>query len=242
MVRLILLLPLLLVLACSSPEPLAGTGIRVGLDGSIATLDPRLAVEARAARISPLIYSSLLKLDETGRLVPDLVRSWSQPDARTYLFRLNRGVYFHDGREVTADDVRATFAFIMDPRNSSPKGGSYKPVKRIEVIDQYTVKFCLRDISVSFPYALTVGIVPQGSPGGLKSPPVGSGPFRLKHWRPGEEVVLVATLFNLQEPRGGIGKNPELNPVESRLPPEICWVGDQHNLLARSPVLEAKRP
>jgi peptide/nickel transport system substrate-binding protein len=188
----ILLLPLLVIVACGSQETLIGTGMRVGLDGSIATLDPRLAVEARAARIGPLIYSSLLQLDEKGRLVPDLARSWSQPDARIYLFQLRRGVCFHDGREVTAEDVRATFSFIMDPRNGSPKRGSYEPVRRIEVIDRYTVRFVLRDVYVSFPYALTVGIVPQGSPAGLKAPPVGSGPFRLLLWRPGEELVLVA--------------------------------------------------
>ena len=223
MVRLILLLPLLLVLACSSSETLPGTGIRVGLDGSIATLDPRVAVGARAARINPLIYSSLLKLDETGRLVPDLARSWSQPDTRTYLFQLRRGVRFHDGREVTAEDVRSTFAFIMDPSNSSPKRGSYEPVRRIEVIDRYTVKFVLEDISVSFPYALTVGIVPQGSPRGVKSPPIGSGPFRLKHWRPGEEVVLVA------------------NPAYFRGEPRLDWI--QFRVLANTTtrLLEMKK-
>jgi peptide/nickel transport system substrate-binding protein len=223
MARLLLLLPLLLILACNAPETLSGTGIRVGLDGSIATLDPRLAVGARAARIGPLIYSSLLKLDEKGQLVPDLARSWSQPDANTYLFRLHRGVLFHDGREVTADDVRATFSFIMDPRNGSPKRGSYEPVRRIEVIDRYTVKFVLQDISVSFPYALTVGIVPQGSPAGLKSPPVGSGPFRLEHWMPGEEVVLVA------------------NPVYFRGQPRLGWI--QFRVLANTTtrLLEMKK-
>ena len=223
MVRLLALLSLLLVLACGAPETIPGRGIRVGLDGSISTLDPRLAVGARAARISPLIYSSLLKLNDMGRLVPDLARSWSQPDAHTYFFRLRRGIHFHDGREVTADDVRATFEFIMDPRNSSPKRGSYAPVKRIEVIDRYTVKFVLQDISVSFPYALTVGIVPQGSLGRLKSPPVGSGPFRLKQWRPGEEVVLVA------------------NPAYFRGQPKLDWI--QFRVLANTTtrLLEMKK-
>jgi peptide/nickel transport system substrate-binding protein len=223
MVRLTLLLPLLLVLACGSQEDLTGSGIRVGLDGSIATLDPRVAIEARAARIGPLIYSSLLQLDNRGRLVPDLARWWSQPDALTYLFRLHRGVRFHDGREVTAEDVRTTFAFIMDPRNGSPKRVAYEPVRRIEVIDRYTVKFCLHDVSVSFPYALTVGIVPQGSPFRLKSPPVGSGPFCLTHWRPGEEIVLVA------------------NPAYFRGKPRLDWI--QFRVLANTTtrLLEMKK-
>ena len=208
--RLILLLPLLLVLACGSQETIPGKGIRVGLDGSIATLDPRVAVEARAARIGPLIYSSLLQLNEKGRLVPDLARWWAQPDARTYLFRLHRGVRFHNGREVTAEDVRTTFTFIMDPRNGSPKRGSYEPLRGIEIIDRYTVKFCLQDVYVSFPYALTVGIVPQGSPLRHKSLPVGSGPFRLKHWRPGEEVVLVAN-------SAYFGGQPKLDWIQFRV-------------------------
>jgi peptide/nickel transport system substrate-binding protein len=212
--RCLFFLPLLLVVACGSPGTLPGTGIRVGLDGSIATLDPRVAIGARAARIDPLIYSSLLRLDNEGRLVTDLAHWWSQPEARTYLFRLHRGVYFHDGREVTAEDVRATFAFIMDPRNGSPKRGSYEPVRCIEVVDRYTLKFFLDEVSVSFPYALTVGIVPQGSQFRRKSPPIGSGPFRLQRWRPGEEVVLVA------------------NPRYFGGPPRLDWI--QFRVLANT--------
>ena len=208
--RVILLLPLMFVLACGARGNLVGTGIRVGIEGSIATLDPRLAVEARAMQIAPLLYNSLLQVDEKGRLLPDLARSWSQPDARTYLFTLRRGVYFHDGREVTAEDVRATFTFIMDPVHGSPRRGSYEPVNRIEVIDRYTIKFILKNVYVSFPYALTVGICPQGSPEGLKSPPVGSGPFRLERWRPGEELVLVAN------PRY-FGGRPRLDWIQFRV-------------------------
>jgi peptide/nickel transport system substrate-binding protein len=208
--RVILLALILLMMACGSQETLVGTGIRVGLDGSIATLDPRVAVEARAMQIAPLIYSSLLELDEQGNLVPDLAFSWSQPDARTYLFRLRRGVRFHDGREVTAEDVRATFTSIMDPLHGSPKRGSYAPVKAIEVIDRYTVRFVLQYVYCSFPYALTVGICPAGSPWGNRDPPVGSGPFLLKRWRPGEELVLVANSYYF-------GRRPRLDWIQFRI-------------------------
>jgi peptide/nickel transport system substrate-binding protein len=192
MIRAIFLLLLLLMMACGPQGTPAGTGIRVGLEGSIATLDPRLAVEARAMQIDPLIYSSLLQVDARGRLVPDLALAWSQPDARTYLFRLRRGVRFHDGREVTADDVRATFAAIMDSDHRSPRRGSYAAVRAIDVIDRYSVRFVLQEIYCSFPYALTVGICPEGSPWGEKDPPVGSGPFIIQRWRPGEELALIA--------------------------------------------------
>lgn len=192
MFRFIYIVPLLLLLACGSRAALPGKGIKVGLDGSISSLDPRYAVGARAARIASLLYSSLLQLDKKGRLVGDLALTWSQVDEVTYLFRLYQGVRFHDGREVTAEDVRTTFSFIMDPRNGSPTRGSYECVRRVEVMDKYTVRFTLNEINASFPYALTVGIVPRGSPFRLKSPPIGSGPFRLQVWKPGEEVVLLA--------------------------------------------------
>jgi peptide/nickel transport system substrate-binding protein len=208
--RVILLVPILLIMACGSRGSLVGTGIRVGLDGSIATLDPRVAVEARAMQIAPLVYSSLLQLDEKGSLVPDLALSWSQPNERTYLFRLRRGVRFHDGREVTAEDVRATFTAIMDPLHSSPKRGSYESVKTIEVIDRYTVRFVLEHVYCSFPYALTVGICPAGSPWGSKDLPVGSGPFLLKRWRPGEELLLVAN-------PSYYGHRPRLDWIEFRI-------------------------
>jgi peptide/nickel transport system substrate-binding protein len=200
------------MMACGTQETLVGAGMQVGLDGSIATLDPRVAVEARAMQIDPLIYSSLLQVDAQGSLIPDLAQSWSQPDARTYLFRLRRGVCFHDGREVTAEDVRATFTSIMDPLHGSPRRGSYEPVRRIEVIDRYTVRFILEDVYCSFPYALTVGICPHGSTWGGKEPPIGSGPFLLERWRPGEELVLVANPLYF-------GGRPRLDWIRFRILP-----------------------
>ena len=161
-------------------------------------------------QIDPLIYSSLLQVDVKGRLVPDLALAWSQPDARTYLFRLRRGVLFHDGRELTADDVRATFAAIMDPAHRSPRRGSFAAVKAIDVIDRYTVRFVLEETYCSFPYALTVGICPAGSPWGAKDPPVGSGPFIIQRWRPGEELALVAN------PRY-FGNRPRLDWIRFRI-------------------------
>ena len=163
----------------------------VGLDGTLSTLDPRLAIGARAERISPLIYSSLLELNERGELVPDLAEEWRQLNPTTYLFRIKRGVHFHDGRKLTAYDVKATFDFILDPKNASPKRGSFEPLERIQVPDRCTVIFTLKKVYVPFPFTLTVGIVPAGSPPGRKSPPPGSGPYRLQEWRPGERIVLV---------------------------------------------------
>ena len=184
----------------------------IGLDGTLSTLDPRLAIGARAERISPLIYSSLLELDERGRLVPDLAEEWRQLGPTTYFFRIKRGVRFHDGKELTAYDVKATFDFILDPKNASPKRGSLEPLKGIEVPDPYTVLFVLKRVYVPFPFTLTVGIVPTGSPPGRKSPPPGSGPYRLQEWRPGERIVL--TSFE-----GYFGARPKIERIVFRIIP-----------------------
>lgn len=78
----------------------------------------------------------------------DLAESWETPDALTYVFRLRKGVKFHDGREVTSKDVKATIDYMMNPANKSPKGGSFRMIASIEAPDAYTLIFHLKE-----PYA-----------------------------------------------------------------------------------------
>lgn len=69
-----------------------------------------------------------------------------------------KGVKFHDGREVTSKDVKTTIDYMMNPVNKSPKSGSFRMIASIEAPDAYTVVFHLKE-----PYALksAAGIVPE---------------------------------------------------------------------------------
>jgi peptide/nickel transport system substrate-binding protein len=77
----------------------------IGIESSPSQLDPRYATDANSARISSLIYSSLIRLDDKSRFVGDLAQQWTMIDAQTYSFRIRRGITFHDGRALTAGEV-----------------------------------------------------------------------------------------------------------------------------------------
>jgi peptide/nickel transport system substrate-binding protein len=168
----------------------------IGIESSPGNLDPRYATDANSARISSLIYSSLLRLDEKSRLVGDLAEQWTVIDAQTYDFQIRSGVTFHDGRALTARDVKYTYDSIIDRRNRSPKRGPLRVLKSVEQLGTQGIRFHLTEPHAPFLEHCTIGIVPldTGMPGenGSRQVPPGSGPFVLEGIDPGEKVYLKA--------------------------------------------------
>jgi len=168
----------------------------IGIESNPSHLDPRYATDANSARISSLIYNSLLRLDHNSRLQGDLAEHWTMIDEQTYDFRIRKGVTFHDGRALTARDVKYTYDSIMDRRNRSPKRGPLKVLNSVEQLGTHEIRFRLSEPHAPFFEHCTLGIVPvdSGTPGenGSHQPPPGSGPFALAGIHPGEKVSLKA--------------------------------------------------
>jgi peptide/nickel transport system substrate-binding protein len=162
----------------------------VGIESQPLQLDPRYSTDANSVRIGNLIYNSLLRADEKSRLQLELAQSWQRPDERSYVFELRPDVRFHDGRPLTAADVKYTFDSILDPNNNSPKRGLLKPLAEVEQIGVHQLRFRLKASHAPFVDQFTLGIVPAGSPPGHR--PVGSGPFKLEAVEPGETITLQA--------------------------------------------------
>jgi ABC-type transport system substrate-binding protein len=76
-------------------------------------------------------------------------------------FRLRPGVKFHDGHPVTAEDVRFTYAAIMDPKNLSPRVADYEPVKEVQVIDSLTVRIVYKRLHSPAVGSWVMGILPE---------------------------------------------------------------------------------
>ena len=77
------------------------------------------------------------------------------------VFRLRRGVRFHDGRELTAKDVRFTYETIMDPRNLSPRVPDFEPIKAVETPDPYTVRVTYKELFQPGFESWGMGILPE---------------------------------------------------------------------------------
>src|SRR3990170_7104515 len=96
-------------LALVGPAPAVSAAARavvVGLDSNPTNLDPRFATDAVSYRLTQLLYSSLVRIDEAGRVVPELAERLESVNDRTWRITLRKGVRFHDGGELIAEDVK----------------------------------------------------------------------------------------------------------------------------------------
>jgi peptide/nickel transport system substrate-binding protein len=175
-------------LSCSHPVP--REQIVVALANSPINLDPAVGLDEASQKMHQLLYSSLVKIDDSLRVVPDLATRFETTDSQTYTAAIPAGVRFHDGREMTAEDVAYTFRRFLDPAFVSGRKGAYRALKSIEVVDRYTVAFHLAAPSASIPINLVMGIVPAGTGAAAARQPIGSGPFRLAEFVPDDRVAL----------------------------------------------------
>lgn len=192
----------------------SGGVYRRPLGNDPVTLDPARISDIYSLPVSQQIFDGLVQFDKTLTITPALAQYWkASRDGLTWTFTLRKGVKFHHGREVTAEDVVYSFTRIIDPKVKSGaadlfiniKGarefreGKADHVAGLTALDRYTVQVVLDEAPVPFVSVLAVGhakIVPkeiveqQGEAFG--SHPIGTGPFKFVRWELGKDIVLEA--------------------------------------------------
>src|SRR5262245_26883723 len=176
---------------CHSTRPAHGDWIVVALASSPTNLDPAVGLDESSQRLHQLIFSSLLRIDDNLRNVPDLATRFEMKDPQTYLAEIPPGVRFHDGHEMTSEDVAYTFRRFLDPALVSGRKGAYQDLEAVDILDRYTVAFRLRRPSGSFSANLiNMGIVPAGAGASMSRSPVGSGPYQFQELAADDHVTL----------------------------------------------------
>jgi len=171
--------------------------LTIGVSQEAVGLDPHIVTAFSSMRRLDLLYNRLVRLDENMQVVPDLAESWEIPNNLTYIFHLRKGVKFHNGREMTADDVKYSLERVLDPATASPGRSYISTISKIEVVDAYTVKLTLSSPLASLLDALTsnnISIVPREvvqEHGNLQRVAVGTGPYMLKDWVVDNSMTLV---------------------------------------------------
>src|SRR5882672_3789668 len=94
--------------------------LRIGVAADVTSMDPHFLNLAPNVNIAWHVFDALTHVDENARLVPGLAASWRAVDPMTWEFKLRRGVRFHDGSELTAEDV----AFSIDRTRAIPNAQS----------------------------------------------------------------------------------------------------------------------
>ncbi len=184
--------PWLVLLAGCDAAPAPSRVITLAVLSSPNSLDPRIGSDETSQRVHQLVYDNLLALDEQLKVTGGLAEKWEQADPLTYIVYLRKGVRFHDGHELTADDVVYTFGCFIDPSFVSPRKGAYRTLDRVEAIDSYTVRFVLKEPFGSFPIQLVMPVVPNGAGPELRDHPIGTGPYKFVSFAVDDRVALTA--------------------------------------------------
>jgi peptide/nickel transport system substrate-binding protein len=181
----------------ASSGPKRGGNLRVGLTGgsSTDTLDPDATVTVPDIARQVTLFEPLVTQNAADRPALDLAVEVSADNstATSWTIRLRKGVTFHNGKELSAEDVVFTFSRILNPKKPLNGALSLGPVdlKGIKILDRYTLRVPMTRPYATFPSQLYGGydfIVPTGFD---PKAPVGTGPFKYKSFEPGVQSVFV---------------------------------------------------
>lgn len=194
---------LLLVLSAplASAQLRGGTAV-VAVPSDPGHLNAAITTSAPVQQIAASVFNGLVSLDETGTPVPDLAQGWAiAPDGLRVTFTLVADARWHDGRPVTAEDVKFTFENLLFRFHARTRAGLAPVVEGIDAPDPRTVVFrlrrphapLLRQVDVLEAPILPRHVYGEGDPNQHPANlrPVGSGPFRFESYRKDDTVVLV---------------------------------------------------
>jgi ABC-type transport system substrate-binding protein len=189
-----------------------GGSMIVTYKDDISTLDPAIGYDWQNWSMIKALFNGLMDYEAgTYNLEPDLAKSFTiSPDGKTYTFKLRDDVKFHNGRKLTAEDVKYSIERAINPKTQSPGQGFFWSIKGFDemvagtttdlsgmtVIDPYTLKIELSSPDATFLHVMAINFafaVPKeevekyGQDFGKH--PVGTGAFKMKEWKLGQHVV-----------------------------------------------------
>lgn len=172
------------------------------LNTDVQSLDPQIQNDTTSEQVVKMLYNTLLKFQDDGTVVGDLAESWSvSEDKLTWTFNLKQGVKFHNGKELTSADVKATFDRALNAEAGGLRTTEIiKMFTAVEAPDPYTVTITtdgpygpmeslmcnmslgIMDADYIEQYGLDLGTSVEGENG--------TGPFKVVSWERDQEIVV----------------------------------------------------
>jgi peptide/nickel transport system substrate-binding protein len=168
-------------------------------------LDPAYVDDGESSKVIVNIYEGLLKYKQgSTELEPCLADSWTiSNDGLVYTFKLHQGIKFHDGTTFNAEAVKYSVDRQLPPNATQDMpyaSFTFGPVKKVDVVDDYTVRFTLNtpytpflaNLAMSLAAPIVSPTAARKSNGNLNENPVGTGPFKFVKWDKAQSITLVS--------------------------------------------------
>jgi len=188
------------------------SALELSLAQDPTSLDPAMIVDVSGGSVAAKLFNGLVRFDEQMNVVPDIASGWEvSQDGLTYTFSLRRDVLFHNGRRLTAHDVKYSFERVLSPDSGSRRKWLFEPVlgardlieghaeecAGITVGDDYTIRITLErplSVFIGFLAMPNAYVVPHEEVErwgmDFSDHAVGTGPFTLQEWRHDEVLKL----------------------------------------------------
>jgi peptide/nickel transport system substrate-binding protein len=183
----------------SQERPQTGGTLNIGIHSDLYGINPFIRMRSIDAHVRSVVYETLVAMDAKFQIKPYLAESWNiSPDGKEYTFNLRRGVKFHNGQEMAAEDIKWGIEYARDPRHGATAFNQLEDIQAVRVLDRHKIAFVLKRPSAGFLASLTtlsgIFVLPKDSiPMGqtnVQSMPPGTGPFVFKEWRAGSHATF----------------------------------------------------
>ena len=254
----------------TAQTPQRGGTLVASLGGAPENLHPYTQVKTGVLRCCGPVYETLVtfkyerppdrRWDINFEIAPALAERWEQPDNTSYVFHVRRGVQWHDGKELTADDVVFSLDYLRDPKNTFTFRSNLADVAAVEKMDTYTVKVTTKAASPFFLELIApvaeVDIIPKHvveRGDDLSKVAIGTGPFKLKefdrtrsgvftrsdgYWQPGrpyvDQVQIFHGLDDAARLAGFIGNKFDLHSLPDKLQLDALLASKRDGVFARN--------
>ena len=190
--------------------------LAVGIMSTVLTLDPANYRDRVTETVIRNIFDGLVTRTPDGQIVPEIAESWRNPSPTLWEFKIRRGITFHNGNPLTAEDVQFTFKRIITENaidgKTAMRKGLIDPLEKVEKIDDYSIRFHLKS-----PWPILLAMLPHQQivpkkylkgvgTKGFVAKPIGAGPFRFVEGKLDERIVM-------ERYDRYYGGSPEIKPV-----------------------------
>jgi len=206
----------------ANADPKRGGVLKAAFSADPAGFDPVRGPSGMSHVVIEQVYSTLMALDPDAKPYPELAGSYEvSDDGLQYTFKLRPGVTFHNGDELTAEDVKFSFDRLRAKDSGYSYGSQVETIESVDVVDKQTVRFRLSRrtgpflVYMAFPGSSIVPKKLVESGHDLNAHPVGSGPFKFVSYEPRSAIKFERNPNYFQE-----GK-PYFDAMEYRIIPDV---------------------